>query len=35
MHKRQRHMKRIDSELKHRSPHYGSVMTGAFFALAR
>jgi hypothetical protein len=32
---RQHHTKQIDSGLKHQSPHYGSVMTGAFFVLAR
>jgi hypothetical protein len=31
----QNHMNRIDSQLKHQNPHYGSVMTGAFFALVR
>jgi hypothetical protein len=31
----QRPTKWIDPKLKHQSPHYGSVMTGAFFALMR
>ena len=35
MHKTLRHMNRIDPRLKHQSPHYGSVMTGAFFTFVR